>query len=463
MNDRAKIAADLAAALGEVLTPTLGKVDIVDLVRLSAGASRETWTFDAVTAGRRDRGVRHELVLQRDRSSAAGDASAREAELVTYARAGGVPAPEVVTSGAPPCPLGTSYSITRRVGGETIARRILRDDEFAPARAGLVGDFGRALAAIHALDPEPMEEVLSTVDDPIASMRRLLDDLSDRHPVFELALLWLADHRPDPRPVRVVHGDFRLGNLIVDRGGLVTVLDWELAHLGDPIEDLGWLCVRAWRFGSTPAVAGLGDRDLLLAAYRAESGMEVGLDELLWWEVYGTLKWGLTTLVMGTQFQPGVPALLEQGVIARRVAETEYDLFLLLRPDLAAETPLPPSDPTPPVAWPHDPPDAAALLDTVRAFLTDDLGQRLEGRDRFLARVAANAVGLAERELRLGPDHAEQHRHRLATLGVSSDAELAAAIGVGRFDDLLDELTTALWTATRDKLAVANPDYAEPP
>lgn len=461
MSDREKITADLATALGEVLRPTLAKVEITDLVRLSAGASRETWTFTAVPSGRRNPGERHELVLQRDRSSAAGNASAREALLVTYARHGGVPAPEVVTSGEPPCALGTSYSITRRVGGETIARRILRDDEFTTARSALVGDFGRALAAIHALDPAPMEGVLSTVDDPVASMRRLLDDLSDRHPVFEMALLWLADHRPDPRPTRVVHGDFRLGNLIVDRGGLVLVLDWELAHLGDPIEDLGWLCVRAWRFGGRPAVAGLGDRELLLAAYRAESGVEVGLDELRWWEVYGTLKWGLTTLVMGTQFQPGVPALLEQGVIARRVAETEYDLFLLLRPDLATEWPVVPPTTTP-VAWPHDPPDAGTLLDTVRAFLTDELGERLAGRDRFLARVAANSIGLAERELRLGPEHEERHRHRLATLGVSSDAELAAAIRSGRFDELLEELSSTLWAATLDKLAVANPDYAEP-
>jgi aminoglycoside phosphotransferase (APT) family kinase protein len=452
---------DLAAALTEVLTPELGRIEVEDLARLSAGASRETWSFDAVESGRRRRGTRHELILQRDRSGAAGEASAREAELVTYARRGGVPTPEVVANGRMPNPLGRSFSITRRLGGESIARRLLRDGEYATARAGLVGDFGRALAAIHRLDPAPMDGVLSIVDDPVGYMRDLVDSLTDRHPVFELVLRWLADHRPEPRPTRIVHGDFRLGNMLVDRGGLVAVLDWELSHLGDPIEDLGWLCVRAWRFGEAPAVAGLGDRELLLAAYRAEGGTDVGLDELGWWEVYGTLKWGLTTLVMGTMFEPGVPALLEQGVIARRVAETEYDLFLLLHPHAVAVAAASP-DPDARDHSPHDPPGAGLLLDTVRAFLTDDLTQRVGGRDRFLARVAANAIGIAERELRLGPLHAERHRQRLTQLGVGSDVDLAAAIRQGRLDDRFGEIAAALGQATLDKLAVANPTYVEP-
>jgi aminoglycoside phosphotransferase (APT) family kinase protein len=451
---------DLTAALTEVLEPAFGRVGIESLTRLSAGASRETWSFDAVESGRRRGGTRHELILQRDRSGAAGEASAREAELVTYARAGGVPVPQVVVSGRTPNPLERSFSITRRLTGESIARRILRDDEYAPARAGLVGDFGRALAGIHRLDPAPMTGVLSQVDDPVGSIRESLDGLTDRHPVFELVLRWLADHRPEPRPACIVHGDFRLGNMLVDRGGLVAVLDWELAHLGDPVEDLGWLCVRAWRFGEAPAVAGLGDRELLLAAYRAESGVEVGLDEVRWWEVYGTLKWGLTTLVMGTMFQPGVPAVLEQGVIARRVAETEYDLFLLLHPDLVSDAAASALDPAH-SGSPHDPPDAGLLLDTVRAFLTDDLAERVGGRDRFLARVAANAIGIAERELRLGPAHAERHRRRLDDLGVDTDPALAAAIRSGAMDDRFGEVAAALGAAVLDKLAVANPSYVE--
>lgn len=453
----------LDTALVEVLEPVLGRVVLENLTRLSAGASRETWSFDAVEAGRlRRAGVRHELILQRDRSGAAGEASAREGELIGHARRGGVPTPEVVLSARTPNPLGRSFSITRRLAGETIARRLLRDDEYATARTGLVGDFGRALAAIHRLDPTPMEGVLAHVDDPVASMRATLDGLTDRHPVFELVLRWLADHRPEPRPTCIVHGDFRLGNMLVDRGGLVAVLDWELSHLGDPIEDLGWLCVRAWRFGERPPVAGLGDRELLLAAYRAESGVSVGLDELRWWEVYGTLKWAATTLVMGTMFQPSVPAVLEQGVIARRVAETEYDLFLLLHPEAVREAEASHEAVALPEGSPHDPPSAHDLLDSVRAFLVDDLPERVGGRDRFLARVAANAIGIAERELRLGPVHAERHRARLATFGVDSDAALAAAIRSGSMDDRFGEVSVALGQATLDKLAVANPAYLEP-
>lgn len=458
-------ATELAQTLAEVLEPHLGPVTITDLTRLSAGASRETWSFDAVP---KSRGARrrnpHQLILQRDRAGVAGEAAVHEGTLLSYARQGGVPAPEVVLSAAAPNPLGGSFSITKRIDGETIARRILRDDDFAPARRALVGDFARALAAIHRLDPEPLRGLLPEPDDPVVALRDTLDTLTDRHPVFELTLRWLDDHRPAPRAHRVVHGDFRLGNLMVDRGGLVAVLDWELCHLGDPVEDLGWLCVRAWRFGQTQPVAGLGDRDLLLAAYRAESGVSVDPEELKWWEVHGTLKWAATTLVLGRRFQRGDPTVLEPGMIGRRVAETEYDLFLLLHPEAVAG-PSASSDQTTGIGdrSPHDPPSASALLESVRAFLTDELADRVGGRDRFIARVAANAIGLAERELTLGPAHAARHRSRLEALGVEDDTALAAAIRNGSMDDRFREISFALGQATLDKLAVANPGYVESP
>lgn len=240
--------------------------------------------------------------------------------------------PEIVASSSDTAsgadhPIGPSFLVTRRLEGETIARRILRDDVYAGARERFVDDCARELAAIHALDPAPLAGNLQRLDDPVAQQRAAYEGFDDPHPVFDLALRWLERHRPPARPATVVHGDFRMGNLLVDRDGIAAVLDWELAHLGDPVSDLGWLVARAWRFGGRGAVGGLGTRAELLAAYAAAGGPEISPEELRWWEVLASLRWGVMTMLIG------LAPSLEQLVIGRRVVETEYDLLLLIRDD----------------------------------------------------------------------------------------------------------------------------------
>lgn len=320
---------ELAAGLAEVLEPQLGAVTIESVTRLSAGANRETWSFDAMTAGG---GERHELVLQRQRpgSTIRTASCADEAEVLRHARVGGVPVPEVVAAGDGPNPMGAGYTVNRRMHGETIARRILRDERWARARASLVGDCAAALAAIHRLDPEPLTAHLRPVHDPVELHRELYDGLGRPHPVFEMAFRWMARHRPARGEAGVVHGDFRLGNLLVDADGLVAALDWELCHLGDPIEDLGWLCGRAWRFGARLPVAGLAERSELLEAYRSAGGRKVTVEELRWWEVLGTVRWGITCMYMTRDHRSGANRSVELATIGRRVAETEYDLLLLM-------------------------------------------------------------------------------------------------------------------------------------
>lgn len=147
---------------------------------------------------------------------------------------------------------------------------------------------------------------------------------------FELGLRWLDAHRPPTRPAALVHGDFRLGNLIVGPDGLRAVLDWELVHLGDPLEDLGWLCTRAWRFGEAPAVGGFGSIEQLLAAYRAGGGGDVDPAALHWWQVYGTLRWGVICIGQAAVHLAGLQRSVELAAIGRRVCENEHDLLLLL-------------------------------------------------------------------------------------------------------------------------------------
>lgn len=311
--------------LADALSHVLDARSIDGLARLSGGASRETWTFTA--DGRR-------LVLQRQRSGDVRDMGV-EAAVLRAAHAAGVRVPELVASGSVADvddPVGASYMILEHVEGETIARKILRDDEYTRAREVLVDDMARSLAALHAIDPDGIEG-LSSVDQ-VAQYRITLDDLNSRlgqaHPTFELAFRWLEANRPSSTRRTLVHGDFRLGNVMVGADGLRAVLDWELAHVGDPMEDLGWLCVRAWRFGSSRPVAGVGDYDQLIDAYRRASGLDVDRDVVRWWEVLGTLKWGIMCMLQASAHITGMSRSHELAAIGRRVCENEYDLFLAL-------------------------------------------------------------------------------------------------------------------------------------
>ena len=266
----------------------------------------------------------------------------------------------------------------------------------------------------------------------------------------------------------MVHGDFRNGNLIVGPDGLRAVLDWELAHRGDPLEDLGWLCVRAWRFGAEPRVGGFGSVDELVGAYEATAGEVVDRDALHWWEVLGTLKWGIICVVQAATHLTGVVRSVELAAIGRRVCEVEHDLLLLLPGGDAARRgpvrrrPVGVARGRAAARRLHDAPTAAQLVEAVREFLEGDVMASAEGRVRFHARVAGRVLAQVERELAAGDGPARAHAARLASLGCATDAELAAAIRTGALDDRTAEVTAVVRAAVAAKLAVANPTYADP-
>jgi aminoglycoside phosphotransferase (APT) family kinase protein len=309
---------DDADAIHAVLRELLPSGIVESLERLTGGASRSTWR--CIVDG-------DPYVVQRQRADTAGRDMRIEAAALAAAARGGVPVPRLVGFVADGS--GASSLVTRHVAGETIARRILRDERFDAARAELTRQLGEAAARLHAIDPV---EVPGLDDgDPLQTTRDRLDELGQPHPAFELALRWLADHRPPPSERRcVVHGDFRLGNVIVDERGLAAVLDWELVHLGDPVEDLGWLCSPAWRFGGPLPVAGIGRREQLLDAYEAVSGVPIPTDTLRWWEVFAILRWGVICIGQADAHRSGAARSHELAAIGRRVCETEHDLFLAL-------------------------------------------------------------------------------------------------------------------------------------
>lgn len=392
-----------------------------------------------------------------------------EARLLTAARESGVPVARLVAHGdgemtgpdAAAGPLDGGWLILERVEGETIPRKLLRDEEWRSARMRLPGQIGRALAAIHAI-PLTAGAGLDA-SDQLAQFRGLLDGLGEPHPAFELAFRRLEATRPPRGRTTIVHGDFRLGNLLVGRDGLRAVLDWELAHIGDPLEDLGWLCVRAWRFGSPLHAGGVGTREEVVGAYEAASGEAVDTGAVDWWEAVGTLKWGIMCMVQAATHLSGTTRSVELATIGRRVCENEWDLLLLLGvapPHPGTPSGIPAAPDREGGRPPHDRPRADELIDAVRGFLADDVVPAADGRVRFHARVAANALAIVERELRIGPALAERHADRLAALGFTDDAALAAAIRAGGCDDDWHEVAGSVMAGVFDKLLVANPGYA---
>jgi aminoglycoside phosphotransferase (APT) family kinase protein len=391
---------ELAAALAGALRSRLGAVQVTGLTRLSGGASRETWAFDATGAD----GSRAGLVLRRDPPGRPREpgAMSREAGAISAARAAGLAVPEVLLSTDEPGLWGSAGLIMRRVDGETIARKILRDSAYCRAREVLAGQLGAFAAGLHALDPAAG----LPAPDPVQDLRASFAELSQPSPVFELAFRALEADPPPARAPVTVHGDLRLGNLIVGPDGLRAVIDWELVHAGSPAEDLGWLCVKAWRFGAGPPAAGVGTREELLGAYRAAGGADISRAELRWWEILGTLRWGVICMSQAWAHLSGAQRSVELAAIGRRVCEQEWDLLLLLDPEAAARAaarrPQPAGDPQP-APVPHGRPTASELLDAVRGFLADQVMPATTGQLAWHARVAANVLGIVARELELGP------------------------------------------------------------
>lgn len=303
----------LREKLPGVLSPVLGgTVTVENLHALTGGASRSTWAFEA---GQR------KLILRTGPPDDVHAGMELEAQTQKLAAAEGTPVPHVLIA-------DKSFLICDFIDGETIAPRILRKLAEA-ARARLLEQCAQALAAIHRVDPTNVE---LRRDDQMALWRAQLHEMGDTTATFEWTLRWLAANRPPPSPPVLVHGDFRMGNLIIDDGQLAAVLDWELVHVGEIYEDLAWFCIRAWRFGAPQSrgAGGLGSIEQFLSAYERASGTNVDRVGMRWWLIRATLSWGIICRYQAERHLSGRSRSVELAAIGRRVCETEWDLLDLL-------------------------------------------------------------------------------------------------------------------------------------
>jgi aminoglycoside phosphotransferase (APT) family kinase protein len=436
----------LAAALAKHL-PGVGR--LVRFDRLSGGASQETYRL-VVEAG----GVERKLALRRAAGGLWNDEVAdparagirTEAELMRLAREAGVPEPEVLAVLEREDGLGAGF-VMEWLEGETLGARIVRSDAFADVRPDLARQCGEILARIHSIElaGTGLAERLEAVT-PRTFVERTWEAyklLAAPQPMIDYSARWLLDHLPESPRTTLVHNDFRNGNLMVGPSGVVAVLDWELAHIGDPMRDLGWICTNSWRFGRGDLpVGGFGAYADLFAGYEAISGRRVDRAQVRFWEVFGSFWWAIGCLGMANQFRIGPDRSVERAAIGRRSSECQVDCVNLLIPGPVEVIESPKGRAA------SDLPALDELVQGVRDLLHGELLAATEGRLQFMARVSGNALDIVLRELAVGEEHRRRERERLAAL-------------LGR-DDALDALRWLLVDALRDgSMALDAPGLAE--
>jgi aminoglycoside phosphotransferase (APT) family kinase protein len=338
---------DMAARLRAFLARERGApeaaVSVAGLQRLAGGSSREIWSFKASLPG--EAGPEElDLVMRRDPPGRTEENSRDlEFRVVRAAHEAGVPVPRPHACCADPAVLGTPFYLMDRVPGEALPRRLLRDARYARAREKMIGQLAGILVRIHAIDPDRPELAGLPASPPgesaaRAEIARLAEGIramaAEPHPVLALAERWLLARVPPRARRTLVHGDYRVGNVLFDEDGVRAILDWELAKLGDPVEDLGWLCTRAWRFGADERPAGgLGSREELLEAYAAAGGEKVDPAHLRFWEALGSYKVALVFIQQSWVYRTGRVDSLELAALGRRIAEAEEALIELMQED----------------------------------------------------------------------------------------------------------------------------------
>lgn len=320
--------ADLIAAVRRRLG---SGVSVTNVTIPTLGGINRTILFDVVDGGTTRRYVsRQETYVDPDSPFlATGD----QFRAMRIAFDHGLPVPEPIFEYDPADGMGNGF-VTAFAAGETMPKRIQTGAAFDAVRPGLVAEAADILARIHALPSEGFAFLAQRADsvDTVAAHRDLYDGYRQPRPAIEAGFRWLERHRPPAGDRAFLHGDFRLGNLMVDAArGISGVLDWECAHLGSPAEDLGWFCTRSWRFArpDLPA-AGLASRQDLLDAYRAAGGRSYDADEIRYWEIFGLVRFAVLNMMQNHGHVSGQRRGLVYAACGRNTALVEYDLLMTL-------------------------------------------------------------------------------------------------------------------------------------
>ena len=406
--------AEFTGQLAEVLIREVpGLTEVRSVERLSGGASQETYRLTVVLDGQDTL-----LALRRAPGGEFVDPSPAhpglsvEASLMRAAGDAGVPEPTVYYIFQRDDDLGDGF-VMSWVGGEALGAKIVRSPEFASIRPQLAFECGRILALIHEIDLDRygLRDQLAEMS-PAVFLDQMLEryDLLDSpQPMIDYAAEWLRDHLPNPSKLTLVHNDFRNGNFLLEPSGISAVLDWEVAHIGDPMRDLGWICTNSWTFGGDQPVGGFGSMEDLFAGYESVTGVPVDPDHVRFWQVFGSFWWAIGCLGMAEHYRTGPDKTVERPAIGRRTSECQVDCVNLLIPGPFTLLEAEPDDLA-------DMPTVPELVQSVRDFLRDDVMNETAGRMQFLARVGGNSLDIVLRDLRVGAAHRHEEQARLSSL-----------------------------------------------
>jgi aminoglycoside phosphotransferase (APT) family kinase protein len=432
---RERLAAFIAKASGREVTS-------LEASPLSGGAIQENWLVAAELEGKRQ-----DMVLRTDAPSrvAVSHGRAEEFAILQAVFAAGVSAPEPLWLCRDPAVLGQVFYLMRRAGGVAPGYRVVRDKSIGGDRVKLAERLGGELARIHTIKPGgpgsggldflPLPKQGPALDQ-IAMLRGDLDRRPEGYPALEWALRWAERHLPAASEITLIHQDFRSGNYMVDGKGLTAVLDWEFACWGDPMTDIGWFCAKCWRYGEDALEAGgIARREDFYRGYEAAGGRKIDAKAVHFWEIMAHLRWAIIALQQADRHLTGQQRSLELALTGRVLPELELTMIELIAPG----------------PWPElaavartERPDGAALLAEARRLLSEELLVQLPEARRYEARMIANAIAIAGRELAARTPAADESK------------KLAAAIRHGQHD-VDTALRNRLAADVLARLALSNP------
>ena len=387
---------------------------LVSTSRLTSGASRITYEITTICKGKQKKVA---LRINPRDSNKDGLMSQRiapssEAKVMELARSAGVPTPEIIYIFDRSDNLGEGYLMTW-MDGESLGSKIARGQELQSVRPILAKQCGQILARLHSIDISGLDHSLDKVEpmDYVSQQYKIYQSLGVQRPMIDYVARWLKENPPRERPLCLVHNDFRNGNLLVDKiNGISGVLDWEIAHIGNPVRDIGWLCTASWRFGVPEnTVGGFGILDDLLNSYKESGGVDLDKSEIKFWTVFGSFWWAIACLLMEKSYENGEDQSIERPIIGRRVSECEIDCANLLMPGKTS------FDSTKLRIYKGNQKEPL-LLAAVKEFIKEEMLQKTKGRPRFLATIAFNAIDITIREYKHGPEFRAFEQRQLEEL-----------------------------------------------